>query len=102
MKQAVISVSGTQHLVKEGDEIVVNKLVGDKKSVDFTPLMVVDGKDSIVDSKKLESAKVSAKVLEQEFKGDKVTSIRYKAKKRVNTKKGHRQTLTKLQISAIK
>ncbi len=101
MKKAVISVGGLQHLVAEGDELVTNKLASDKSSVDFVPLMIVDGASSVVDASKLGSSKVSAKVLEQELKGDKVTSIRYKSKKRVNTKRGHRQSLTKLKITSI-
>jgi large subunit ribosomal protein L21 len=101
MKKAIISCGGVQHLVAEGDEILVNSLGEDKKSVDFTPLMIVDGKDTIIDAKKLEAIKVSAKLLES-LQGDKVVAIRYKAKKRVHTRRGHRQQLTKLQITSIK
>ncbi len=100
MKKAVIVSGGIQHLVAEGEEIVVN-YVGDVKSVELTPIMIVDGKDSFVDSKKLDPIKVTAKVL-GDFQGDKVIALRYKAKKRVNTKRGHRQKLSRLQISSIK
>ena len=100
MKKAVIVSGGTQHIVAEGDDLIVN-YVGDKKSVDFTPIMIVDGVNSIVDAKKLSAIKVSAKVLE-DLQGDKVVSLRYKAKKRVNTKRGHRQKLSKVQITTIK
>ena len=37
----------------------------------------------------------------EEFKDDKVTAIRYKAKKRVHKVKGHRQTLTRITIDKI-
>ncbi len=100
MKKAVIVSGGTQHIVSEGEELIVN-YVGDVKSVDFTPIMIVDGANSVVDSKKLSAIKVTAKVLE-DLQGDKVVSLRYKAKKRVNTKRGHRQKLSKIQISTIK
>ncbi|MCA9346255.1 50S ribosomal protein L21 [Candidatus Saccharibacteria bacterium] len=100
MKKAVIACGGIQHLVAEGDEIVVN-YVGDLKTVDFTPLALIEGKDTLVDGNKLSALKVSAKVVE-DLKGDKVISIRYKAKKRVNTKRGHRQKLSKLSIVSIK
>lgn len=101
MKKAVILSGGVQHLVAEGDELLVNHLTEGKKTVDFKPVMIVDGKNSIVDPKKLDSMKVSAKVIEDSLKGDKVIALRYKAKKRVNTKRGHRQTLTKLKISSV-
>ena len=100
MKKAVIVSGGTQHIVSEGEEIVVN-YVGDETSVDFTPIMIVDGKESIVDAKKLASMKVSTKVL-GDLQGDKVVALRYKAKKRVQTRRGHRQKLSKLQIVSIK
>ena len=101
MKKAVIVSGGVQYLVVEGDEITVNHIPGIKKSVDFTPVMIVDGKNSVVDGKKLSEAKVTAKVTEESLQGDKVVALRYKAKKRVNTKRGHRQTLTKIKIDKI-
>ena len=101
MKKAIIDVGGVQHLVAEGDTISVNYLGDDKKTMALTPLMIVDGKNSVIDTKKLSAVKVSAKV-EGTEKADKVVAIRYKAKKRVNTKRGHRQTLSSLKITSIK
>lgn len=99
MKKAVIVSGGTQHIVSEGEEIVVN-YVGDEKSVDFTPIMIVDGKESIVDAKKLAGITVSTKVL-GDFQGEKVIALRYKAKKRVQTRRGHRQKHSRLKIVTI-
>ena len=102
MKKAVIVTGGTQHLVAEGDVLLVNYLGDDKKkTIDFTPIMIVDGKNSVVDAKKLEASKVKAEIVEESLKGEKVVALRYKAKKRVNTKRGHRQTLTKIKISSV-
>jgi large subunit ribosomal protein L21 len=102
MKKAIIVTGGVQHLVAEGDVLLVNYLGDDnKKTIDFTPIMIVDGKNSIVDAKKLEVSKVTAEVVEESLRGDKVIALRYKAKKRVNVKRGHRQTLTKIKISSV-
>lgn len=101
MKKAVISVGGSQHFVGEGDKITVNRMNTEKDLVELTPLMVVDGSNSILDGKNLENSKVKATVLESDIKADKVVSIRYKAKKRVNTKRGHRQPQTVLEIKSI-
>ena len=98
--KAIIVSGGTQHLVAEGDKLEVNYL-GDGKTVVFTPIMLVEGKNSVVDAKKLEAVKVTAKVLE-ELQGDKVIALRYKAKKRVHTRRGHRQKLSKIEITSIK
>lgn len=98
-KQAIIEVGGVQHLVAKGDVITVDR-ISDKKTMDFKVMMIVDGDKSVVGKPHVEKSKVSAKVLE-DTRGDKVTSIRFKAKKRVDTKRGHRQSLTKLEITSV-
>ncbi len=100
MKKAVIATGGKQYLVEEGQEIEV-ELLKDEKSTSFEPLLVIDGEKTTVGSPVVKTAKVTATVVEQEVKSDKVTSIRYKAKKRVKTIKGHRQLKTKLKITKI-
>jgi large subunit ribosomal protein L21 len=102
MKKAVIEVSGTQHMVAEGDEITVNLLVTDKKSVTFTPLMVADGKNTVVGTPEVKGSVVTAQVVDADSQGDKVMSIRYKSKKRVHKVRGHRQRLTTLKVTSIK
>ena len=100
MKKAVIATGGKQYLVKEGQEIEV-ELLKDEKTTSFEPLLVIEGDKTIVGSPTVKTAKVTASVVEREVKSDKVTSIRYKAKKRVKTIKGHRQLKTKLKITKI-
>ncbi len=100
MKKAVIATGGKQYLVEEGQEIEV-ELLKDEKSTSFEPLLVIDGEKTTVGSPVVKAAKVTATVVDQEVKSDKVTSIRYKAKKRVKTVKGHRQLKTKLKITKI-
>jgi ribosomal protein L21 len=46
--------------------------------------------------------KVKAKVVESKVGGEKLRTIRYKSKKRVNTQTGHRQKYTKIEILSIK
>ncbi len=100
MKKAVISTGGHQYLVTEGEELMVEKLAADKKA-EFEPLMVIDGEKTTVGTPAVTGVKVTAEVLEAEVKQDKVVSIRYKAKKRVDVKRGHRQRLAKIKISKI-
>lgn len=102
MKKAVIEVSGNQHMVAEGDEITVNLLDTDKKTVSFTPLMVADGKNSIVGTPEVKGSTVTAEVVNADSQGDKVLAIRYKSKKRVHKVRGHRQRLTTLKVISIK
>jgi large subunit ribosomal protein L21 len=100
MKKAVIATGGKQYIVSEGDVIDV-ELLGTDKSVDFEPLLIVDGEKVNVGTPTVKGAKVTASVESQEVKQDKVVSIRYKAKKRVHKTRGHRQRKTILKITKI-
>lgn len=102
MKKAVIEVSGTQHIVAEGDTIIVNLLETDKKSLKFTPLMVADGKNTVIGTPEVKDVEVTAEVVDADSQGDKVMAIRYKSKKRVHKVRGHRQRLTTLKVTSIK
>jgi large subunit ribosomal protein L21 len=102
MRKAVIEVSGTQHLVAEGDEITVNLLETDNKSVTFVPLMVADGENTVVGTPEIKGSTVTASIIDADSQGDKVLAIRYKSKKRVHKVRGHRQRLTSLRITSIK
>jgi len=100
MKKAVIATGGKQYLVTEGQELEV-ELVATGKSVEFEPLLVIDGETTQIGSPLVSGGKVTADILEQEVKADKVVAIRYKAKKRVNKVRGHRQKHAKIKIAKI-
>jgi large subunit ribosomal protein L21 len=68
---------------------IVNVLLVEKNGAITVGTPVVDG------------ASVAVKVVEH-GKGDKVIAFRYKSKKHVRVKKGHRQPYTKLSIETIK
>lgn len=100
MKKAVIATGGKQYIVQQDDVIEV-ELLNNEKSVDFEPLLVIDGDKVTVGAPTVTGAKVSAEVIEQNIKADKVMAIRYKAKKRVHKVHGHRQQHTQLKITMI-
>jgi len=101
MKKAVIATGGKQYLVTEGETVEVELLHSDDKKVSFEPLLVIDGETVIVGTPDVAKVKVNAEVVADEVKADKVTSIRYKAKKRVHKVRGHRQRHTQLKITNI-
>jgi large subunit ribosomal protein L21 len=101
MKKVVISTGGKQYLVSEGQTIEVELLKGDTKTHEFDALLVIDGDKVTVGTPTVANAKVTAEVVEADIQTDKVTSIRYKAKKRVHTVRGHRQRITALKIAKI-
>ena len=101
MKKAVINTGGKQYLVCEGETVEVEKIKDVGKTVDFVPLLIVDGDKTEIGSPLLDKNKVTAEVVEADVQADKVTSIRYKAKKRVHTVRGHRQHHTILKVTKI-
>jgi large subunit ribosomal protein L21 len=101
MKKAVIQTGGKQYLVSEGEIIKVELLGSTDKTVSFEPLLVIDGDNISVGAPSVAKASVTAEILEADKQADKVTAIRYKAKKRVHKVHGHRQHQTILKISKI-
>ncbi len=99
---AVIASGGKQHKVMVGDTIYVEKL--DKKDgakVDFDTLLYADGDEVIVGSPLVKDVKVTGKVVKQ-VKSSKVIVFKYKAKKNIRKKTGHRQPYTVIEITGIK
>lgn len=101
MKKAVIQTGGKQYLVSEGEILNVELLKSTGKQITFEPLLVLDDKTSAVGTPRVAGAQVVAEVVEEDSRDSKVTSIRYKAKKRVHKVRGHRQHYTTLKITKI-
>jgi len=99
--KAVIKVGGKQYLVAEGETLEVELLHADGKTVSFEPLMVIDGDKVHVGTPLVEKVKVNAEIVQEDVKADKVTAIRYKAKKRVHKVHGHRQHHAVIKIARI-
>lgn len=102
MKKAVIATGGKQYLVSEGETVNVELIKDAKAKLSFEPLLVIDGEKVTVGTPSVTGVKVTASVVESDVQQDKVTSIRYKSKKRVRTVRGHRQRNTVIKIDSIK
>lgn len=100
MKKAVIATGGKQYVVTEGETLEV-ELLSDKKTIEFEALLIIDGDKISVGTPAVTGSKVIANIADEVVKADKVTAIRYKAKKRVHKVRGHRQKLTRITISKI-
>lgn len=102
MKYAIVEDGGKQFKAVEGGIIEVDHFpsqVGDAVDLERV-LLVADGDQISVGAPLVVGAKVQASVLGQ-VKGPKVVAFRYKPKKRIRVKKGHRQKYTQLKIEAI-
>lgn len=99
-KRAVILSGGKQYLVAVGDELEVELLEPEKTAV-LEALLVIDGDNTSVGTPTVGGVQVKADIMEQVVKDDKVVAIRYKAKKRVHKRRGHRQRHTRIKIKSI-
>jgi len=100
---AVIKTGGKQYLVKEGQEIKIEKLnkqPGEKVEFDTLLLFDEEGKEVKVGKPILQGVKVLGEVLEEK-RGKKTSVIKFKRKVRYKKKIGHRQWFTKVKISSI-
>lgn len=100
--KAVIKVGGKQYIVTEKETLLVDLLPEGTKELTLDALLTIDGDKTEVGAPLVKGVKVSAKVVEELVKGDKIRVIRYKAKKRVHKENGHRQKYSKIEITSIK
>ena len=102
MTKAVVKIGGKQFVVSEKETLLVDLLQEGTKELTLDALLVIDGDNVTVGTPTVKDVKVTAKVLDDLVKGDKVQVIRYKAKKRVHKENGHRQKYSKIEIVSIK
>ena len=101
-KLAVVKTGGKQYLVKENDEIIVDKLTFEKgKKLELETLAIIDGDaGSVVLGKPYLKERIKAEVLDN-IQGDKVRVTRFKSKVRYRKTKGFRAQLSKVKILKI-
>ncbi len=102
MKYAIVESGGKQYRAVEGATIEVDLLVaeaGQQVNLDKV-LLLVDGEQISVGTPSVTGARVTAKVVDH-VKGPKVVIFKYRPKKRIRVKTGHRQQYTLLKIENI-
>lgn len=102
MKYAIVECGGKQYKAVEGSTIDVDLLAEDPgKDLSLEQvLMVVDGENISVGTPTVAKANVKATVVEH-IQGPKLVVFKYRPKKRIRVKTGHRQQYTRLKIDLI-
>ena len=96
MSYAIVKTGGKQYRVEKGQTLLVERLRADAgESVDLQPLLYVDG-DELVS----EGVTVSARVVGHE-RGPKLRVVKFKPKRGYKRRTGHRQELTRLEVTGI-
>lgn len=102
MKYAIIESGGKQYKAVEGTTIEVDRLsveIGQQIDLDQV-LLLVNEDDVKVGAPAVKGAKVKTTVVSHE-KGPKVIVFKYRPKKRIRVKTGHRQQYTRLLVDSI-
>lgn len=99
---AIIETGGKQYRVSVGDTLSVEKLPFETGAdVTFDRVLMVGGGGSHqVGTPLVPGASVQGQVQEQ-YRGEKIIIFKYKAKKRYRRRTGHRQSLSRIAITAI-
>lgn len=99
---AVVETGNRQFLVKQNDVILVEKPEGAKDGqVSLERVLMIKSNDTAnFGTPYINGAKVLCQVLAEE-RQPKVISFKYRRRKNSRRKKGHRQTLTRLQVKEI-
>ena len=99
---AIIRTGGHQYRVREGDTISVELLAGDAgDQVTFDEVLLVERDGAVqVGAPTVAGASVTA-AIDGQVRGPKLLAMKYKNKTRSRTVRGHRQHLTRLEITAI-
>jgi large subunit ribosomal protein L21 len=102
MRFAIVESGGKQYRAIEGSTIDVDRLAHEVgKSFDFERVMFMgDGDDFMIGTPLVSGIIVSATVASH-IKGPKVISFKYRPKKRIRVKGGHRHQYTRLMIDFI-
>ena len=95
---AIVKTGGKQYRVEQGTSLVVERLRADEGAkVALEPLLFVDG-EKVLEG---DGIKVEAKVVGHE-RGPKLRVVKFKPKRGYKRRTGHRQELTRLEVTSIK
>ena len=98
---AIVKTGGKQYKVAVGDIVEVEKLEGEPGTeISLQALLVVDGTDVTADAAALEKFSVTGKVVEH-TKGPKIRIHKFKNKTGYHKRQGHRQKLTRVEVTGI-
>ncbi|MDX6720965.1 MAG: large subunit ribosomal protein [Solirubrobacteraceae bacterium] len=100
MAYAIIKTGGKQYRVEQGQTLLVERLPEEAgATVDLKPLLFRSS-DTVFDADGLAGVSVTAKILAHE-RGEKLRVFKFKPKRGYKRTAGHRQELTRLEITSL-
>lgn len=100
---AIVRTGGKQYRVGVGDQITVERIVGDVGAeIELGDVLAIGGDETpVIGTPIVPDAAVRARIVQQP-RGTKVIVFKKKKRKNYRRKRGHRQELTVLKIEEIK
>lgn len=97
---AIVKTGGKQYRVERGQTLLVERLTADEgSSVALQPILY-RSEEAVFDEAGLKKVKVTAKVLAHE-RGEKLRVFKFKPKRGYKRRTGHRQELTRIEVTEI-
>jgi len=98
---AIVKTGGKQYKVAVDDVLTVEKIDGEPGAeISLPAVLLVDGNELTTDADALAAASITARVVEH-TKGPKIRIHKFKSKTGYHKRQGHRQPLTKVQVTKI-
>ena len=98
---AIVRTGGKQYRVERGQTLLVERLpVEEGASCTLAPLLYVDGEQVLDSGQDGPPVRVEARVVAHE-RGPKLRVVKFKPKRGYKRRTGHRQELTRIEITAI-
>ncbi len=97
---AIVKTGGKQYRVQEGQWLLVEQLPEPEGAqITLRPLLYVND-DELVDGDQIDRVSVNATILAHE-RGPKLRIVKFKPKRGYKRRNGHRQELTRIQVTGI-
>jgi large subunit ribosomal protein L21 len=98
---AIVKTGGKQYRVEQGSTLLVERLPEDEGATVALEPILFRSDDVVFDSDGLSKVKVDAKIIEH-LRGPKIRVFKYKPKRGYKKTQGHRQELTRIEVTQLK
>jgi large subunit ribosomal protein L21 len=98
---AIVKTGGKQYRVEKGQTLLVERLPGEEGAKIALEPLLFRSEDAVFDADSLAKVKVEAKIVGHE-RGEKLRVFKFKPKRGYKRRTGHRQELTRIEVTDIK
>ena len=98
---AIVKTGGKQYRVEKGQTLLVERLPDEAGAKIALEPILFRSDDAVFDADGLAKVKVDAKIVEH-LRGEKLRVFKFKPKRGYKRTTGHRQELTRIQVTGIK